>query len=300
MAADAAREPDEAPIYPAGVDAEAIARLNAQPGFAETVRASAASMVEMHRGHRLLNAILNDRGRFIIASFALHLHFLSQRDPQVKLTAARLKAMAVQHDICSPGRAAAVIALMHWGGYLAAARTPAAERSERMVVTGKLIEVQAQRLRTQWTSMRRLFPQAEAALARLDDPRFVAAFFLIQGEEFLSGVRLIGHVPELDALLDRNAGFMIVLSLTAAGTGAERVTPALTKVSISGLARRFGVSRPHVIALLRDAEAAGLLRRTGETVAVTDRLEQAVRRFFALVYLWNRSCMIRALAEAAD
>lgn len=253
-------------------------------------------MVEMHHGHRLLNTVLNDRGRFVIASFALYLHFLSQRDPEVKLTAARLKAMAVQHDICSPGRAAAVIALMHWGGYLAAARTPADERSGRLVVTRKLIEVQVQRARVQWTIMRRLFPEADEALERLDDPDFVAAFFLVQGEEFLSGVRLVDHTPEIATLLDRNGGFMVMLSLTAAGTGSERAAPAVTKVSISGLARRFGVSRPHVIALLRDAQAEGLLERDGETVLIADRFEQAVRRFFALIYLWNR-CSIRAVLE---
>src|SRR5690242_17648468 len=96
-------------------------RLMALPGFADGARASAAAMTELYRGSSLLNAVVNDRGRFVIASMALYLHFLGERDPSVRLTAGRLKAAAVGQGVCSPGRAAAVIALMRWGGYLAPA-----------------------------------------------------------------------------------------------------------------------------------------------------------------------------------
>lgn len=275
-------------------------RLMARPGFMETVRASATAMSELYRGSRLLNAIVNDRGRFIIGSTALYLHFLGEQDPGVKLTAGRLKALAVEQGVGSPGRAAAVIALMRWGGYLAPAPAAPGERSERLRVTGKLIETVAERWRLQLKAMRAFLPEAEETLARLDDPRFAAAYAIAQGDEFFAGFRFIDQTPELAVFFERNGGFMILLSLVAQGSGPERAAPETVNVSISALARRFGVSRAHVITLFRDAQEQSLLERSGDQVRLGETLRGAVERFFGLVYLFNLDCGRRAAEACAS
>ena len=71
----------------------------------------------------------------------------------------------------------------------------------------------------------------------------------------------------------------------------------MTNVSISALARRFGVSRPHVIALFRDAQELGLLVREGDQVRLSETLRAAIDRFFGLLYLFNLACG-RQAAEA--
>jgi hypothetical protein len=296
VAAFATRKPVPAGAYPAGVDAEALVRLKRRAGFIEAARSSARSMAELYQA-KLLNVVLNDRGRFMIFSLAVHLHFLSRRDPNVKLTAARLRLMAVEQGASSPGRAAAVIALMQWGGYLVPAPAPAGDRSERLVVTGRLTGHLMQRWRMQLSIMAPLFPEASEALERLDDPAFVAAFGLAQGQEFVSGFRFLDHAPELAGFFERNCGLMILLSLAGQGSGDRRITPEVVNISISALARRFGVSRPHVIALFRDAEAQGLLRRSGDEIRIGDALEAALGHFYALVYLVNLVSIRNALAD---
>lgn len=296
MAADAARKPVEPVPYPAGVDAEALAQLKRRPGFVEAVRTSARETAEIYRA-RLLNAVLNDRGRFMISSFALYLHFLSRRDPAVVLTAGRLRTLSVQQGVCSYGRAAAMIALMRWGGYLVPAPAPAGEGSERLIITGRLTAHMVERWRMQMTVMAELFPEARIALQRLDDARFIAAFALAQSAQFVAGFRFVDHVPELAVFFDRNGGLMILLTLVAMGSGERRTAPEKATISISALARRFGVSRPHVTGILRAAEAQGLLRRIDEDVRIEDVLNEAVEHFYALVYLLNLAAIRAALAD---
>jgi hypothetical protein len=266
----------------------------ALPGFTEAARASAKAMSELYRGSRLLNAIVNDRGRFVIASMALYLHFGGERDAGGLLTAARLKALAVGQGVSSPGRAAAVIALMRWGGYLAPAPSVAGQRTERLIVTGKLMGTVTERLRIQLEAMSRFLPEAARLLARLEDPDFAAAFATAQAEGFVAGLRFTDHAPELDLFFERNGGFVLLLSLAAQGAGSDHLAPERVSISISALARRFGVSRPHVIALFRDAQAQGLLERSGDQLRFHEPLRCAIDRFYGLLFLLNLACGRRA------
>ena len=73
------------------------------------------------------------------------------------------------------------------------------------------------------------------------------------------------------------------------------------RISISELARRFSVSRPHVLRLLRDATAAGLIERAGTTLeAMTlllPPLSVALRQSVSIVFLFFAHCARAALAE---
>src|SRR5262249_55493911 len=51
--------------------ADAVAMLTSQPRFPEALRATAATFVELYQGNRLLNTLLNDRGRLVVSYFAL-------------------------------------------------------------------------------------------------------------------------------------------------------------------------------------------------------------------------------------
>jgi hypothetical protein len=247
-------------------------------------------MTELYRGSSLLNSVVNDRGRLVIANMAIYLHFLSEQDPSVKLTAGRLKALAVEQRVCSPGRAAAVIALMRWGGYLAPAPATAGERSERLTATAKLLAMADERLRMQLKAMNLCLPEAGQVLARLSEPGFAAAFAIAQGGEFFSGFRFIELTPELAPFFERNGGLLILFSLITQGSGETHAAPETATISISALARRFGVSRPHVIALFRAAQDQGLLVREGDQVRFSETLRAAADRFFAAMYLFNLAC----------
>jgi DNA-binding Lrp family transcriptional regulator len=74
-------------------------------------------------------------------------------------------------------------------------------------------------------------------------------------------------------------------------------------MSISALARRFSVSRPHVLKLIRDAVADGLIERTGQDgdhVIIQRRLAEAAQNFFAAMYLLFADCARDAMQDVAQ
>jgi DNA-binding IscR family transcriptional regulator len=86
-----------------------------------------------------------------------------------------------------------------------------------------------------------------------------------------------------------------------AGEPDDTVPPARpVTISISAIAGRFGVSRVHVRTLLRDAEAAGLIERTGENgghIATRPQLANAVKTFIASMILLVADCAVKARGE---
>jgi DNA-binding GntR family transcriptional regulator len=69
-------------------------------------------------------------------------------------------------------------------------------------------------------------------------------------------------------------------------------------ISVSRLARRFGVSRPHVLKLLNDAASEGFIERigpAGDRAVVLPRLADAAQNFFATMFLFFADCAREAL-----
>lgn len=281
-------------------EARELAAVRANAAFPAAVRASAGLLVALYRGNRLLNAIINDRGRVTVSSLALHLHFCADPDdPRSGLTPARVKAIAAAQGFCSPGRAAAVLALMRWGGYLAPVG-----HGPQLAATPALIALHRDRWRRQLAIIATLLPEGRQGLEAMDRPGFTAAYSAAQASQFFSGFRPIDYGPPLELFADRNCGFMILSSLIVSGDPDDTAVPSRpVPLSISALARRFGVSRPHVIALLRDAEAKGLLERIGPNgaeVRLSRSLAEATEGFFAAVYLFNARCVRDTLAEIGN
>jgi hypothetical protein len=93
---------------------------------------------------------------------------------------------------------------------------------------------------------------------------------------------------------------MILASLVLAAEPNDTMPPTRpVRISISELARRFSVSRPHVTRLLRDA-AAGLIERAGtaqEAITLLPPLSLALRHSVSIVFLFFAHCARAALAE---
>jgi CRP-like cAMP-binding protein len=75
---------------------------------------------------------------------------------------------------------------------------------------------------------------------------------------------------------ERAGGMFVVLALIGAADDDALVSGAPVAVSISELARRIGSSRTHVIMLLNDAAADGLVdRSSGNGIVLLPRLSEA-------------------------
>jgi DNA-binding MarR family transcriptional regulator len=277
---------------------EAAAALRAHPRFGEAVRLAAGGLVELYQGNALLNLLVNDRGRLLISYFALHLHFGGHPpDQKSGLTLTRLQDLCVESDVCSRGRAAAMVAVMRAAGYLAVVQGTGDRRERRLMATELLIASQRERWRCQFRAIALLMPELAPVLEVLERADFVEAFIQRLGALFRAGVRVLAGARGLQLFAERNAGMSILFALLAAGTEGQGA-PSTVSISISALARRFGVSRAHVLKLLRDAESRGFLRRTGsagESIVVLPPLTDAADRFFATVFLFFALCAREAL-----
>lgn len=305
MTSSAAETPSPFRDYPA--TPEAVAALCAHPRFADAMRISCAGLASMYQGRHLLNWLMDDRGRLLFSYLALYLHFTRDpADPSSGLIPTRMKALCAELDICSRGRATAMMSLMRFAGYLAPEIELADRRQRRMVATERLQELLAARWRVNFAAMAPLMPDGEAMLAALSDPQFIRFFVIAMVGHFRAGFRLVQYAPGLSLFGERNAGMLILASLLSAG-GEDDIMPPSRPVplSISALARRFAVSRTHVLKLIRDAARDGSIERVGpdgEFIVLSARLRQAAQNFFATTFLFLADSARQAMAKskAAD
>jgi DNA-binding MarR family transcriptional regulator len=285
----------------AGLPRDEIAALQTHPQFEAACRATANGMVELYEGNRLLNTVVNDRGRLVIGYLTLYLHFGTQDDdPRSGLTLSRLKTICVEQDICSAGRAEAMVAVMRLFGYLEPAPDAADRRVRRLVPTEKLIATYQQRWERVMAALGQIRPEGSPAVAAIRRLEFVSALVRQFTEHFLSGVRILDHSPELELFTDRNAGLMVLFSLLLNSCDDGFAPTRPVTVSISALSRRFGVSRVHVRKMLRDAAEEGFIARPkGDDgpIVVQPRLTQATHTFLATIFLFLAHCIGAALED---
>jgi hypothetical protein len=283
------------------LSADAVLALCEHPNFAQAMRAVLTDNVRLYRGNRILNYVGYDRGRLVVAMLALYLH-VSRRpgDPTSGLTAQSLKSLCVEQDVCSPGRARAMLSLMRLFGYVASA--PGGDRRFKLLVPTELLMASVrQRWGAMFAAIALVLPEAAAASAALARDDFLGALVRRGMDHYRTGVRLLQFAPELRLFAERNAGLMILFSLVIAADPDDTMPPGRpVKVSISELARRFSVSRVHVGRLLRDAEAEGLIERTGsapDAITLLPPLSRALRHAAALAFLFFAHCARAAMAE---
>jgi DNA-binding MarR family transcriptional regulator len=269
---------------------EAIAALRAQPKFAEAMWVSTAGLVARYEGGHLLNWLMDDRGRLLFSYFAIYLHFTRDpNDPSSGLTPTRMKALCAENDVCSPGRATAMLSLMRFAGYLTPDLTVIDRRQRRLLVTDKLTALIADRQRLHFSAMAPLFADGEALMRALDDPAFVGPLVIAMAERFRAGFRFLSHAPNMELFGTRNAALLILSDLLSRSGPDASKTRCEVRFSISAMSRRFKVSRPHVLKLMRDAEAQGFLERVGndgDRVVILRPLIDAAEEFFATMYLF--------------
>ena len=283
----------------------AISVVQSHPRFQEAVRTAIGGLIEIYSRNRLLNRVMNDRGRAMGSMIALYLHFSTVAGGKGGgLTVGRFQALCAELKLCSPGRARALLALMRLAGYLAPEPSASDRRQRRLVPTEHLIEVHRQRWKRQFEAMALIMPVGHKALEVHGRPEFIAAFVRHLGASYLAGFRVLDYAPDLARLVESNAGLLVISSLYLSAVGGRPATPSGTvvPVSMSALSTRFGIARAHARRLLADVAEAGLVRRTdgSETAVVLPRLVEVVSDFFAAVFALLAHCAQAAANEIAS
>lgn len=287
----------------AGVDAAEVARMRSEPGFPAAMAQAARSMVDTFQGNRLLNRIINDRERNAVALLALYLDAAPDAHGR-GLTAGRIVALCRELELCSRGRAKAMLMLMRWAGYLEPVPDPAGDLRQRpMVPTSRMIAMQTDRWRRMLAALAPMEPLADAAIARLDDTAFRKALTRAMVTRFIRGLRPLEHAPALQLFVSRDGGLMIAFQLLLSGAPDDAFPPQqLLNVAVAALGRQFHLSRAHVLKLLRDAETESLLQRVPGPqggVRMLPPLADALSNFLAASFVILRASAREALAAEA-
>jgi hypothetical protein len=285
-------------------DSNAIARLRAHPQFADAVKHIARSLTEIYQGNRIMNAMLNERARGQIGYLVLMMQWAAQEQPGTQgVTMSRMKAACTRLNYCSPNRVDSIMAMMRLFGYVRFESDPYDQRVRVIVPTEKLIGNYVERWRRHFQAMALVLPEGEIGLAALQRPGFAAAFAREIFREYSAGLRVANASPEIDTFLDRNCGMMILLFLVSKGLPDEALPGALRATfTVSGLARRFAVSRTHVRKLLTDAESEGLVSDTANeaSIRLLPRAMDGTEKFYASTFLTFAQAIRAAMQEIGD
>ncbi len=270
---------------------ERVREIQSHPAFRAAMRHSLERSISVHRGGRLFGWLLGDRARAVFGNMVTYLDATYEPgNTRSGLTSTRIKELAAELGLSSPNRAAAMLALMQVSGFVAPAPAAVDMRVRRLVPTEKLKAVQRERAAGQLEALALLEPKAQEALRRLGDPTFERGLALQFAGFFLSGFRLLKHAPELTLFADRSTGMVLLYHLMLQGW-EDPESPV--DLSIADLSRRYGVSRAHIIRLLREAEEAELIRRDGNRLTVTLRCREAAADFNATMMLLFRGVVNR-------
>jgi hypothetical protein len=280
----------------------ALGATMAHPQFLEASRMVAGGLVALYQGERVINRVMPDRIRYIISVFALHLHFASlPNDPNSGLTVSRLRKLCVERQICSAGRAEAMLAIMRGYGHLVPASGEADRRLRRLVPAEPLYDWHRKRCIHFFAAAAKVMPEHAQALAALDAPGFMPHFVRHLARQHAGGFHYVVQVPDVRPFYERNAGGAILMSIMLSGASDDTFPPSRpVSISLSAIARDFGVSRVHVGRLVQEGVNAGLLERTGsrrDEVVITPRLSEAVRRVIAHYIVHYTHCARLAHAD---
>lgn len=262
-------------------------------------------ILHMYHGNRLLNRLMNDRGRVI---FGLLCYYLACSPDQngVGLTVTRIADLCEETDLCSRGRAKALITLMRWAGYVDASPSDGAtnRRQRPLAPTARMATEYTRRWQTMLTAVSRFDAVADEALARLGDVGFLSALVRNQGDRYRAGFRLLEHSPQMRVLAERDAGVLIAISLYNSGAEGDTYPPSQpVPMPVAALARQFDVSRAHVLKMLREAEDAGLIQRLPGhqgSVQLLPPLLRGVEYFMAACFSLQIDCATDALRQTAE
>jgi hypothetical protein len=174
------RAPSDAVLPPlmrdgAELSTAAVAALCEHPQFPAAMRAMMTDNVRLFRGNRILNYVGYDRGRLVIGILALYLHTTRRADdPGSGLTAQRLKSLCVEQELCSTGRARAMLSLLRLFGYVAPAEGSDG-RYKFLAPTELLITFLRDRWNAMFDAVALIAPEGAAARAALAHDDFLAA-----------------------------------------------------------------------------------------------------------------------------
>jgi hypothetical protein len=270
--------------------------LASHPCFADASRKFLADSLARNARFPWAQHALRDFTRSLYAFLVMYVHVRGG------ITLTRVQEVCSVKPLASPGRAAAILALMKRNGFIRPDPGQNSRRERRYIPDPEFERVLRITLHDGLAALAVVEPEAAAAAERLDEEAFFRAFLVRFGELILM-VRetMLGT----SFFSERDAGQHILYDiLLSAQPGDDYPPKGQLKVSIKDLSRRYGVSRAHVFRMFRDAEHLGILVRDAktQTAVLSEPTRIAVAGMTISALIGHASCAEyarRATAPAA-
>lgn len=278
------------------VEPDAYAEFVSHPRFEDACRLLVARMFARTRSDNVFARAAKDVSRYFFGYFVLYL------DARGGVTLSTIRDFCKELGLVGHGRAEAILLRLRMIGYLQPNTDPKDRRVRRYLPTEGMREAYRLAHRDELGALALMVPEAEIAARRLDEPDFFRAYVLRAGQGIADIIMASGN--RQTSLFDvRNAGSMILFDIASSGEPGD-VYPAKgrVKMSVTELARKYEVSRSHVLKLLRDAEKEGLLRRNPDeqTGELSQVLRDAIVALHVAQLLGNAACAYAAIKSTSE
>jgi hypothetical protein len=265
----------------------ALVRILAEPAMIDAVRALASNMLDLAARDRALDAVFKDAGRYVATMWAFSLH------ENGGLTLPRLKDVCLRSGLLSPGRARALLQFLEHLRYVE--RRAAPRGGVIYEPTEAFLGAWDAQLRAALEAGRVLEPEVALILDR-SDPAALRTFGRLHAESLLGTVSDGQEPPSfLRVFLHPHAGAQIFWTLFVAADGTDFPPHRAGPISVSGLSRRFGVSRIHIKRIFEEAAREGLAYLDRDGVV---RFEEAARQHIQFLYGMQLIEILSAAARA--
>jgi hypothetical protein len=263
--------------------------------FAAALDAYSAAFVALYAGKTRLIKLVTSPARYQIVGFMMSLHaWRDSANPKSGATVGQIHTLAAATRIASPGRVNAILANFTAGGFAMSVAVPGDRRLRRVEPAAPLLDHRADWLRLYLHTVDRLFPGRGYAARFESDPEFGWEW---QRQWMLRAIQFAGR-PEgnadIHAFIARDGGHMLLMALLASADAN-----GATALPFSESARRFGLSRQHIVNFVTDMEQAGFLRTEGEgghRMQLAPDFVSRYRRMMAILFEATEHVCARATA----
>lgn len=260
---------------------DVFADIMGRPGFSEACRASHRFSTERVGRNPVLARVTIDTSRLIYGYLVLYL------DAQGEITLKAIQDLCRDIGLASHGRAQAILFHLRAIGYLQRDPDSTDRRSRRYLPSPEMTAALRECLVDELRAFSIVEPEAGRMAERFSEPVFFRAFLLRFGKGTVDALKFRNRRP-IGHFTDSNGGLVMLWDVILSAKDGDVYPPrGPLKMSVRDLARKYGVSRTHILRLFRGAESKGLLTRNSDdqTVTLSDMFIRDIAEFLSIVFL---------------
>jgi len=233
--------------------------------------------------------VVKDRASYLLVRDILRVCYAQPH----AATAAAFKRGIVQFGISSRGRAATLIDFMRGRGLL----VPVSGGDGRILApSADLLNYYRAVARSGTDALRELDSEVAVRIDMADDA-LIREYIIISAEvaQQLPAMAFSADPSALSLFFNRDSGLLVLYAILEVINGNGPADEG--RLSVSAIARRAGVSRAHVLKMLADAHALGIViwDKEQHRIRLTARLRDQMDAFFSAILAWHEAYL--ALAE---